>query len=316
MTIAKSLWHINSHHSAILEDPLKPVPGHIELKAVYSLISPGTERTVALGQVPRSLYEVMQVPYMEGGFDFPVKYGYSVVARSREGKNYHLMHPHQDVIIVDPGSLTELPANLPLWKAGLISNLETALTAYWDGEPDNRDKILLVGFGWIGSLIAGVLMLKGCQNLWVTESLPARSDLARRFGLQVINSIDASAQEFDLAFHSSSTVEGLQTCIDSLKPEGRVIEVSWYGNRASTLNLGGNFHYKRLTIQSSQVSMIPRKMQANWNIKKRKLEVLRLLEDSWWDQYEIPVVPFEDSPGIFDNLRNNKPVGLTCLLKY
>jgi len=315
MTIAKSLWHINSLQSVIQEAGLSPRQGQIQLQSVYSLISPGTERTVALGQVPPALHKIMQVPYMEGSFNFPVKYGYSVVARSVEGKHYHVMHPHQNVLSVDPDSITEIPIELPLWKAGLISNLETALTAYWDGDPKPQEKILLVGFGWIGGLIAGVLKLKGCGDIWVVEPSLTRAALARQYGFRIING-ESINQEFDIAFHSSATAEGLQTCVDHMNWEGRIIEVSWYGNRMVNINLGENFHYKRLTIQSSQVSRIPKKMMANWNVKTRKSEVLRLLTNPWWDQFEIPVVPFEEAPMIFDQLRMNHPGSLTYLLKY
>ncbi|MDZ4709754.1 MAG: zinc-binding alcohol dehydrogenase [Saprospiraceae bacterium] len=315
MTFAKSLWHINSNQSVIQESPLSQGIGHIQLQSVYSLISPGTERTVALGQVPPALNEIMRVPYMEGQFDFPIKYGYSVVARSVEGNNYHLMHPHQNLISVDPDCITEIPADLPLWKACLISNLETALTAYWDGDPQPQEKILLVGFGWIGSLIAGVLKLKGCQDIWVAEASSTRAAQARQYGFRIFNE-ETPQQEFDLAFHSSATAEGLQTCVDNMNWEGRIVEVSWYGNRMVNINLGENFHYKRLTIQSSQVSRIPKKMQTLWNISTRKSEVLRLLSNPWWDQLKIPVVPFEEAPIIFDQLRKNHPGSLTYLLKY
>jgi len=315
MTIAKSLWHINAVQSVIQEERLSPREGYIQLQSIFSLISPGTEKTVALGLVPPALHKIMQVPYMEGSFEFPVKYGYSVVARSGEGKHYHLMHPHQNVLSVDPDSITEIPMDLPLWKAGLISNLETALTAYWDGDPKPQEKILLVGFGWIGSLIAGVLKLNGCGDIWVVEPISTRAALARQYGFRIMDK-DTTKQEFDIAFHCSATAEGLQTCVDHMNWEGRIVEVSWYGTRKVNINLGEIFHYKRLTIQSSQVSRIPKKMEANWNVKTRKSEVLRLLSHPWWDQLEIPVVPFDEAPVIFDQLRKNHPGSLTYLLKY
>lgn len=312
MTIAKSLWHINSQESVILESPLIPVPNQVQLQTIYSLISPGTERTVALGQVPPALFEKMQVPYMGGGFEFPVKYGYSVVARSNDGRNFHLMHPHQDYLSVDPESIVEIPPDLDLWKAGLISNLETALTAFWDADPRPDEAILLVGFGWIGYLIAGVLKLQGCLDITVAEPITSRALLAKQRGFQVLG----AAREYDVAIHCSATAEGLQICLDNMKWEGRVVEVSWYGNRMTPIYLGGDFHYKRLSIQSSQVSQIPGKMKEEWDYKKRKTEVIRLLHDAYWDQLEIPVLPFSQSPQIFDQIRRNEPGSLTYLLKY
>lgn len=314
MTNAKSLWHISSGKSVISEAPLGLMPGKIVLHSLYSLISPGTERTVALGQVPSSVFDQMRVPYMEGDFDFPVKYGYSLVAESADGEVYHLMHPHQDRVVVDPGSLTLLPHHFPGWKGTLISNMETALTAYWDADPVQSEAILIMGFGWIGSLIAGVLKINGCTNVSVAEPLPVRAQLAKQLGFRIVENGDQDG--YDLAFHCSATSEGLQACIDQMNREGRIIEVSWYGNRVSTLTLGEKFHYNRLTIRSSQVSGIPGRMQAHWDIKKRKEAVIRLLDNPYWDQYEMPVIPFEQAPALFEKIRKNETGSLTYLLKY
>jgi len=252
---------------------------------------------------------------MGGGFEFPVKYGYSVVAQSSEGRKYHLMHPHQDWIAVNSDSITEIPVDLPDSRASLISNMETALTACWDGNAHPDETILIVGFGLIGSLIAGVLKCNGCMNICIDEPHAPRANLAQKLGFKV-NTPDSPPQEYHLAFHCSATSEGLQSCIDKMEFEGRIIEVSWYGNRTSKINFGEGFHYNRLTIQSSQVSTIPGKMRDIWDFRKRKSEVMRILCDPYWDQYNIPIIPFDQSPELFEKIRRNELEELSYILKY
>ncbi len=80
MTKPVALWHLSAWQSAL--QPAGAVvygEGYCRVRTLYSLVSTGTERRVALGQVPAALYVDMQVPHMEGSFDFPVKYGYSLV---------------------------------------------------------------------------------------------------------------------------------------------------------------------------------------------------------------------------------------------
>ena len=75
-----ALWHLDSNRSALQETSLTEQEDeqYITIKSLYSLISTGTENLVATGKVPKALHQVMGVPYMDGDFSFPIKYGYSL----------------------------------------------------------------------------------------------------------------------------------------------------------------------------------------------------------------------------------------------
>ena len=100
MKKAKAVWHLSATTTTILPagdaTAVSPV---IQLKSLYSLISNGTEKRVASGQVPPQLHAQMRVPYQEGDFSFPVKYGYSLVGKVMSpghrwlGRAVHLLHP-------------------------------------------------------------------------------------------------------------------------------------------------------------------------------------------------------------------------------
>ena len=77
----RALWFTGPGTATLRSDTIySPVAGEIFLvRSLYSAVSEGTERLVLAGKVPPNLHQAMRVPYMEGDFSFPVKYGYSLV---------------------------------------------------------------------------------------------------------------------------------------------------------------------------------------------------------------------------------------------
>ncbi|MEP7320989.1 MAG: zinc-binding alcohol dehydrogenase [Saprospiraceae bacterium] len=312
---ARSLWHKDQDWSEIRTRHLELEKNHIILKSLYSLISIGTERLVCKGKIPPNLYDPMKVPFMQGDFALPIKYGYSLIGQVGD-HFYHVMHPHQDIVSVPKHSLTLIPQSIPPVRATLISNLETACTAYWDADPKKEENILIVGFGLIGGLIAGWLRLKGFDHISIVETDPYRRMCAERLGFSTSEADDDKRRLFQLAFHCTANGAGLQTCIDRMDHEGRIIEMSWYGDLPVTLNLGSNFHYKRLSIQSSQVSSIPAKLQDSQTFQSRKEEVLKMLVDPYWDGYLDKIIDFERAPEWFGYIRAGAVQALSLIIKY
>ncbi len=313
MVNATSLWHINATSSGLKTEKLTTLQGYKLVRSLFSLISIGTERIVASGQVPENQFMQMKVPYLEGDFGFPLKYGYSIVVVDEDGNKYHVMHPHQDWIQVEHGDLFLIPAHLPAKRSVLISNLETACTGYWDGNPDKNESILIVGYGLIGALLANWIKLKGHQNLCILESNAYRKSLALKSGYSVV---EEDVQNFDLLYNTTSNQSGLQYCIDHANMEGRIIEMSWYGNKTSTLKLGEAFHTKRLSIKSSQVSQIPKSMATNWDFASRKKEVLAMLEYDIWDDLLEIEISLQDSVFWFEKIRSGPIDPLSIVIKY
>ena len=321
MTTAKALWHLDAKRSAI--HPAQLASGSeegVRVRSLFSLISTGTERLVATGQVPPSLYQQMAVPGMEGDFEFPIKYGYSLVgAVDQPGHDWHqqkvhLLHPHQDQLIVSPHALYPIPPSIPPQRAILASNMETALNAVWDSGVSAGDKVLLVGFGNVGSLLARILKGFPGLELQVWERDSWRAELAQKMGFVVVEPCATNA--FDLAFHTTGQGEALQTCLDAVGYEGKVVELSWYGKREVSLQLGGAFHVDRKQIISSQVSRIPTARLHRWDYRRRKEAVFRLLKDPGFDEHLTGMVPFDELPVWFNRLRKGDLQGLMWGVAY
>jgi threonine dehydrogenase-like Zn-dependent dehydrogenase len=294
---AKALWHLNNTKTAILEEEIVE-NGNIKLliKAKYSGISSGTETLVAKGQVTGTLKQNMIVNYMGGSFDFPIKYGYSLVGETDDGRYVHLMHPHQDKLFVREADLFTIPANLPLKRATLLSNMETTINAVWDAKLKGSEKVLIIGFGGIGALLALTVKLYTGINPTVYELDISKLTKAKDLGFLSDNG------DFDVIFHTSSSNEGLQFAIDHVRKDGSVIELSWYGNKQLNLNFGGNFHYNRVKLISSQVSTIS-PFAPIQSYQERKEIACELLINNIFDEVISQEILFEDSPAYFDILK-------------
>jgi len=307
----QALWHINPTTSELRDTSNNRFDG-VPLQSQYSMISTGTERKVALGQISNSFINKMAVPYMQGDFNLPIKYGYSLIAKNEQGESFHLMHPHQSSVVVAPEHVHLLPTDLPPARAALISNMETVINAIWDGEPHADDKVAICGFGNIGALLAITLNDAFEINPTIIETKDWNKLKAESLELQL-----HADEKYDIIYHTSGTASGLQYCIDHLVPEGKVIELSWYGNQKVELDLGGRFHYDRLQIISSQVSSIPLAYQDRHDYRSRKESAIELLSLPRFDQLITDYIPFKDSPTFFNDLRKGHQTdGLIYLIEY
>ena len=154
---------------AEIRDVALPVlgPDAVEVRTIFSAVSRGTERLVLEGRVPESERARMRAPFQEGHFPFPVKYGYAAVgrveagegaeARALLGREVFCLHPHQTRFRVPAEAAVPLPANVPADRAVLAANAETALNAIWDAELEGAERVLVLGAGLLGCLIAAFL---------------------------------------------------------------------------------------------------------------------------------------------------------------
>ena len=319
--IATSLWHISNTTSELQKNPLEKFGNdYFLIKSLYSLVSTGTERLVASGKVPHSMHQSMAVPSMGGDFNFPIKYGYSLVGQvlstgDLEGQIVHLLYPHQDLLHATKSSFSIVPTEIPAKRAALASNMETALNAIWDSGVSVGDKVVVCGFGMIGGLVARVLSLMPAVEVVVLEKNGYRIQQATQMGFTVNPS---NLENYDYSFHTSGSSAGLQACIEAVGMEGKIIELSWYGTKAVDLQLGASFHHQRKQIISSQVGHIPFSKSARWDYQRRKSVVWELLKNQVFDAHITEEIPFANSPVFFEELRAGEILnkGLGWVIKY
>jgi hypothetical protein len=298
-----ALWHLSDTQSAI--QPAEQTDEGLRVQAHYTLVSTGTERLVATGGVPRSLHADMRVPGMIGTFSFPLTYGYSWVGKVNapghplHEQMVHTLWPHQTEICAPAEALFPIPQEVPPLRATLASNMETVVNAIWDSGVSLGDRVLIVGFGMIGGLLARTLSRMPGVQVQVTETDEQRRLQHLDMGFEAWD-----GQPTDLAFHTTATGGGLQQAIDAVGQEGKIIELSWYGEGEAKIQLGGDFHYGRKQIISSQVANLPSGRRARWGFHRRKAVVMELLKDPGYDAHITQVLPFAQAPAFFEELRS------------
>nr|WP_244543949.1 zinc-binding alcohol dehydrogenase [Bosea lupini] len=296
-----------------------PGPGECLVRTLWSGISRGTERLVFEGRVPESEYERMRAPLQQGAFPFPVKYGYCAVGTVDAGperllgRTVFCLHPHQDRFVVSADRVTPLPEGLSARRAVLAANMETALNAHWDAGSGPADRIVVVGGGVLGLLVAYIAARLPGAEVTLVDLDDGRAGLARALGCRFALPADCP-QDADLVFHASASAAGLATAIGAAGFEARIVELSWYGEGNVATPLGGAFHARRLQLISSQVGQVSPSRRARFDYARRMQAALVLLEDERLDALITDEIAFEDAPTRLPALFAG--AGLTAVLRY
>ena len=308
---AEALWYVAPGKAEIRAEPLPAaVNGAVQVRAVASALSRGTERLVFSGRVPESEYERMRAPFMSGAFPFPVKYGYAMVGRvedgpaDQKGRLCFALYPHQTVFNLAAENIVPLPENLPPERAVLAANMETALNATWDAAPGPAGRIAVVGAGVLGLLVARLCARLPGTSVTVVDIEPSRAPIAAQLDL-AFAAPDAAPRDCDLVVHTSASEAGLRTSLDLAGNEATVLELSWYGANDVRVPLGGAFHSRRLKLVSSQVGQIAPSRRAQVTHRDRLKAALDLLAaDPALDALLAPPVAFADLPAKLPGILN------------
>ncbi|MFD1149576.1 zinc-dependent alcohol dehydrogenase [Saccharothrix hoggarensis] len=314
---ARALWFTSAGKSEVRPVALpEPGPGDVVVRTLFSGISRGTEALVLRGGVPENQREAMRAPFQEGDFPWPVKYGYLNVGVVEEGpgrgRTVFCLYPHQTRYVVPADAVTPVPDGVPAARAVLAGTVETAVNAVWDAKPLLGDRIAVVGGGMVGCAVAAVLARFPGVRLQLVDADPGRAAVAAALGVDFASPDDA-AGGLDLVVHASATEAGLARSLALLAPEGRVVELSWYGDRRVSLPLGEFFHSRRLRLVSSQVGVVAR---PDRTYAERMALALDLLADPAFDALITGETPFEDLPGVLPELASGELPALCHRVRY
>ncbi|MGH1419861.1 MAG: zinc-dependent alcohol dehydrogenase [Hyphomicrobiaceae bacterium] len=322
--IARAVWYTQKGTVELRPDRVgQPAPGHVRITMLYSGISRGTERLVFEGGIGVSEYERMRAPFQSGQFSFPVKYGYCATgviesgADEIVGRTAFCLHPHQDVFVVPATAITLLPEGLPARRATLAANMETALNAIWDSRSTLGDRIVIVGGGIVGLLVAYLAAHIPGTDVTVVDIDSSRKAIVEKLSAKFATPDDINQiSPADVVFHTSATANGLQTAISLAGAEATIVEMSWYGDCDTPVNLGGAFHSQRLRLIASQVGQIPAHRQRRWNSQKRIAKALDLLQDPVFDSLVADEIAFDDVATALPEVLSRDAKGLAPVIRY
>jgi threonine dehydrogenase-like Zn-dependent dehydrogenase len=130
---------------------------------------------------------------------------------------------------------------------------------------------------------------------------PARAVTAGALGVGFALPSDA-AMDADIVIEASGTQEGLQLALRLAATDGEVVVASWFGSRPVQLELGADFHSRRLTIRSTQVGEVAQARRARRTARQRLELALSLLTDPAFDVLLTGNSPWTELPAVMASI--------------
>ncbi len=270
-----------------------PTEGEILVRTRWSGISGGTELLAYRGELDPAWSRDDTIGSLGGTFAYPFAYGYScvgevVVSHTEgldEGATVFAFHPHQDLFCIEGGDVVPVD-KIDARAATLFPLVETALQVALDAGPRLGQPVVVFGLGPVGILSVALLERSGADVVGV-DVRRDRREVAGRFGIRAVDAAEidslvdrmTSGTGVPLVVEASGHPPALARALELLGHEGEVLVCSWYGTKEVSLPLGREFHRRRLQIRSTQVSTIPARLAARWDIARRRRVAAELLGD-------------------------------------
>lgn len=313
MAEGQGVWFTGPRRVETASVELPPLtPGDVLVRTLYSGLSAGTELLAYRGEIDPDLALDETIGALGGTFRYPFRYGYSCVgvveagpSDVAEGTLAFAYHPHQDRFVVRAGDIVPLGA-VDARRATLFPLVETALQITLDAGGVLGEPVVVFGLGAVGALTA-VLLQRAGAHVVAAEPLGWRRAAAGRAGVEAVEPAAVSAAlaargvtgGVPLVVEASGQPAVLAAALGLLAHEGTALVASWYGTKDVHLPLGAEFHRRRLTIRSTQVSTIPARLSDRWSTARRRLAVRDLLTELPLDVLATHEFPFEEAPAAF-----------------
>lgn len=313
MTRATAFWVETPGRGGLRTEEIRdPLPGEVLMRTVYSGISRGTESVVFRGEVPIGEHERMRAPFQSGDFPGPVKYGYLNVGVVEDGppalrgRAAFTLFPHQSRFVVPESAVAVVPEGVPARRAVLAGAVETAVNVLWDAAPLVGDRLTVVGAGMIGCAVARLAREIPGIDVELVDVDRSKATVCAALGVAYAHP-DEAGLDRDLVVEASGSQEGLQFALEAAATEGEIIVASWFGDRGIRLNLGEDFHSRRLVIRSSQVGMVAPRRRSTHTTRTRLELALRLLRDPGFDALLTDSSSWRDLPEVMAAVAAGEP---------
>jgi 2-desacetyl-2-hydroxyethyl bacteriochlorophyllide A dehydrogenase len=310
---ARAVEFASPRRVELVDIELPPVgEGEVLVRTQCSGLSAGTELLAYRGEIDPDVALDATIGALGGTFRFPFRFGYScvgVVEDSRAelvaGTPVFAFHPHQDRFVVPAAAVVPIPDVDPR-IAALFPLVETALQISLDAGPLFDEPVVVLGLGAVG-LLTAVLLERAGAHVVGGEPRAWRRSVAASLGVASVDPAELAAavaargviDGVALVVEASGNPSALDGGLRLLRHEGTALVASWYGAKPVTLMLGAEFHRRRLTIRSTQVSTIPAELGARWTIERRRCAAAELLTTLDLAAIATHTFPFEQAADAF-----------------
>jgi threonine dehydrogenase-like Zn-dependent dehydrogenase len=332
----RSLYFTGPHEVGVEPTTFTADADEVVVETRVSAVNAGTELLIYRGEAPPNLAADETLDALDGDLSFPVRYGYAAVGEvvsvgsavpdpdRWEGRTVFAFNPHESRFAASPDDLVPVPADVPPAAAAILPSVETATSLVLDGRPRVGERVVVFGAGVIGLCTVGVLSSFPLDRLVAVDPLAERRDHALAMGAdeavapdEVASAVgDGATDGADLVYELSGQPDALDDAIAVTGYDSRVLVGSWYGTKRANLDLGGEFHRDRVTIESSQVSTLAPETRGRWTKARRIETALGRLRDLDVASLVTHRVPFEDAPAAYRRLDERPESTLQVLLTY
>ncbi len=325
----KTLYFIGPQEVEIRNEEIaEPNEDEVLIKTKFSSISAGTELLFFNNNLKDQIKLDKKITSLENEFEYPLKYGYSVVGKIKEigenlsekwlDKKVFSFHPHESHFVSKPDELVIIPNDIEYKKAVFLPNTETALNLLLDGAPKVGEEIGVIGQGVVGLLTTYLLNEMPLSRLVTFDKIKKRREISSFFGADESISFEELKENqnlFDLVFEVSGNPETLEKAIELTKPEGKIILGSWYGEKGKT-RIGTAFHRKRLKLISSQVSSINPEISNRWSKERRLETALQFLKDMDLSKLITDKVNISEAERVYEKLNQRNKDTIQVIFEY
>ena len=282
--------------------PLKE--NEVLVRAMYTGISTGTERTIYRGTAPfynkkfdESLHLFLKSE--DCSYKYPLLYGYenigtvaevgAGVTKYRVGDIVGSYYPHISEYVCPEEALFLLPEGLEPKYGVFMALAGVAYNGILDAEILLGETVVIYGAGVVGQILVQLAKKSGAGQVIMVDLCEHRLELAKKSGADlVINpaKIEDVALEIrsltenrgaDVVIEASGSVAALQSAIRTVGFQGRVIVVSFLAGKADALYLGDEFHHNRIRLISSQASGVNPGLYPRWTPERKFKAALAML---------------------------------------
>lgn len=306
-----------------------------------SAISAGTEMLVYRGQISNDMALDATITALQNQQQYPLQYGYASVGIVKTigmnidakwlGQRVFAFQPHASHFITTLANLIPVPADVAAEDAVFLPNIETAVNLVQDGSPALGERIVVLGQGIVGLLLAHLLAQFPLAQLHGVDAIPLRRERALQLGVSnvfdpfSVADIGALKQQLsiadndkgaDLIYEVSGAPAALNLAIELSGFASRIVIGSWYGNKTAAIALGGDAHRNRLVITTSQVSSLAPELSGRWD-KARRFELgWQMLRNLRPSQLITHRVPLSDAPVLYQRLHQSPAEILQAIFSY
>ena len=247
-------------------DPPPPKKGQVLLRALSTLISPGTERAFFLG-------------LENADAEFPFLPGYSFVgeviavgdddAALRLGDRVVCRAGHQSHALVDANTCLKAPAQVADEEAAFFALLAIAMQAVRKARIELGESVAVLGAGVVGILAMRLAQLSGGVPVVGIDLDARRLELAKRVGADETLISDAGANEklrallgaagADVVIELTGAPAAVVAAFQLAAPRGRVVLAGSARGLTSEVNFYRDVHKKGLLVIGAHESAQPQR---------------------------------------------------------